>query len=81
MRAIPGSERRWADVEDVLTEAGRAITRLPNVDLGLGALLHVGGLPHDAPLFAIARIAGWAAHYDEEAEERPVRYRGVTRAR
>ena len=35
-------------------------------------------LPRDASLFAVARIAGWAAHYDEEQSERPVRYRGIT---
>lgn len=81
VRAIPSAERRLADVDDLLAEAGRTITRLPNVDLALGALLHVGGLPHDAPLFAIARIAGWAAHYEEESAERPLRYRGVARVR
>ncbi len=81
VQAIPGGEQAWADVEAVLAEAGRTITRLPNVDLGLAALMHVGRLPHDAPIFAVARIAGWAAHYDEEAEERPVRFRGIARAR
>ncbi len=53
----------------------------PNIDLGLGAMVFVGGLPRDASLFAVARIAGWAAHYDEELTERPVRYRGVTTRR
>nr|WP_287394220.1 citrate/2-methylcitrate synthase [Candidatus Microthrix sp.] len=31
------------------------------------------------PIFAVARIAGWAAHYAEELDERPVRYRGLAR--
>ena len=81
VRTIPNAGRRLADVDELLAEAGRTITRLPNVDLALGALLHVGGLPHDVPLFAIARLAGWAAHYEEESTERPLRYRGVARAR
>jgi citrate synthase len=65
-------------VEDVLVEAGRRLGQLPNVDLGLGALTFVADLPRDASLFAVARIAGWAAHYEEERTERPVRYRGIT---
>lgn len=79
IRSIPGGGRRCAVVDAVVTEAGRAVPKLPNVDLGLGALLYVAGLPLDAPIFAVARVAGWAAHYDEERAERPVRYRGITR--
>ena len=78
VRALPDPDRRMLVVEDVLVEAGRRIGQLPNVDLGLGALTFVAGLPRDASLFAVARIAGWAAHYDEEKGERPVRYRGIT---
>ena len=54
-------------------------TRRPNVDLGLGALSFVGDLPADVPLFATARIAGFAAHLIEELQERPLRYRGLAR--
>lgn len=78
VRALPDSEARMHVVEDLLVEAGRRLGHLPNVDLGLGALAFVAGLPRDASLFAVARIAGWAAHYDEEKSERPVRYRGIT---
>ncbi len=46
---------------------------------GVGALAFVGGLPADVPLFAVARIAGFAAHLDEELQERPLRYRGLAR--
>lgn len=79
VRRIPGRRSRLAVVDGVLTAAGRSLGHLPNVDLGLGALFYVGDLPHSAPLFAVARIAGWSAHYDEELAERPVRYRGLAR--
>jgi citrate synthase len=78
VRTLPDPEGRMGVVEDLLVEAGRRLGQLPNVDLGLGALSFVGGLRRDASLFAVARIAGWAAHYDEEKSERPVRYRGIT---
>jgi citrate synthase len=34
-------------------------------------------MPEDAgrTIFTIARVAGWTAHYLEELEERPIRYR------
>jgi citrate synthase len=49
----------------------------PNVDLALAALAWSGGMPPDAgrTLFTVARLAGWTAHYLEELEERPLRYR------
>jgi citrate synthase len=64
-------------LDAVVTEAGRVIAHQPNVDLALGALTRAGRLPVGAPIFAVARIAGWAAHFAEELDERPVRYRGV----
>jgi citrate synthase len=50
---------------------------LPNVDLGLAALTLATGMPDDAgrTIFSVARVAGWTAHYLEELEERPIRYR------
>jgi citrate synthase len=81
VRSLPDRDGRTQVVDDVLLEAGRRVGHLPNVDLGLGALTFVADLPRDASLFAIARIAGWAAHYEEEKNERPVRYRGVTTRR
>jgi citrate synthase len=81
VRAIPAPPERIATVDAVIREAGRSIGHLPNVDLALGALIHVAELPADAPIFAVARIAGWAAHYDEELAERPVRFRGLSRER
>ena len=49
----------------------------PNVDLGLAALTRAAGMADDAgrTIFTIARVAGWTAHYLEELEERPIRYR------
>lgn len=50
---------------------------LPNVDLGLAAICWALGLPADAgrTVFAVARLAGWTAHYLEELSERPLRFR------
>jgi citrate synthase len=49
----------------------------PNVDLALAAVSWATGMPPDAgrTLFTVARVAGWVAHYLEELEERPLRYR------
>lgn len=64
-------------VEAVLAAAGTRIVQRPNIDLALGALLFVADLPRDTPIFAVARIAGFAAHIAEEEAARPVRYRGL----
>ncbi len=68
-------------VDAVTAEAGRVMAHQPNVDLALGALTLAAGLEPDTPIFAVARIAGWAAHFDEECDERPVRFRGVATPR
>jgi citrate synthase len=69
---------READLLDaVVAEAGRTITHQPNVDLALGALIRAARLEPDTPIFAVARIVGWAAHFAEELGERPLRFRGV----
>ena len=49
----------------------------PNVDLALAAMAWATDMPADTGwcLFAVARVAGWVAHYLEELEERPLRYR------
>jgi citrate synthase len=76
---LPDPAGRVDVVHDVLAETGVRMTKRPNVDLGLGALAFVAGLPGDIPLFAVARIAGFAAHLQEELQERPVRFRGIAR--
>lgn len=67
-------------VEHAIGEVGRLLPHQPNIDLALGAMTWIAGLDPTTPIFAIARIAGWAAHYQEEITERPVRFRGVARA-
>ncbi len=49
----------------------------PNCDLALAVLSWGTGMPPDAgrTLFAVARVAGWTAHYLEELAERPLRFR------
>lgn len=64
-------------LDAVVAEAGRTMPHQPNVDLALGAFTRAAGLEPDVPIFAIARIAGWAAHFAEELDERPLRFRGV----
>ena len=81
VRLIPAPRARLELVDAVIAEAGRAVAHLPNIDLSLGALLFVADLPRDAPIFAVARLAGWGAHYAEEFGERPVRFRGMAAAR
>jgi citrate synthase len=68
-------------VDAVVAEAGRVLPHPPNVDLALGALTWATGLDASTPIFAVARIAGWGAHYAEELNERPVRFRGVATPR
>ena len=80
---LPDPAGRRDVVDDLLVEtSARGSVRRPNVDLGVGALLsYVAGLPADVPLFAVARLAGFAAHLDERLQERPLRYRGLARPR
>lgn len=70
-----------AVVDAVVAEVGRRLPHQPNVDLALGALTRAAGLDPGTPIFAVARIAGLAAHYAEEVEEQPLRFRGVARPR
>lgn len=72
-----GSPAQVRLLHDVVELAAARRIPLPNVDLGLAALCLATGMPDDAgrTLFAVARVAGWTAHYLEELEERPIRYR------
>ena len=77
---IPDPLGRRAVVVDLVRTAGSAIAHQPNIDLALGAFTYIADLPADSPLFAIARIAGWMAHYEEELGERRLRFRGLARS-
>jgi citrate synthase len=74
--AIGSADRRHT-LDAVLALAAERSMPGPNVDLGLAALAMAGGMPEDAgrTIFTIARVAGWTAHYLEELQERPIRYR------
>ena len=47
------------------------------MDLALAAMAWATGMPPDSgrTLFTVARVAGWTAHYLEELDERPLRFR------
>lgn len=79
VRELPDPFGRMCVVDDTAQMAGTLVSRLTNVDLALGALTYIAGLPADTPLFAVARIAGWTAHHLEELRERPLRFRGLAR--
>jgi citrate synthase len=66
-----------AVVHEVMALAAAHDVPLPNCDLALAALSWGTGMPPDSgrTIFAVARVAGWAAHYLEELNERPLRFR------
>jgi citrate synthase len=76
VRAIGPSSELDA-VESVLTLAHEAELPPPNIDLAVGALALCAGIDPTAigSLFAVARCSGWVAHYLEELEELPLRFR------
>jgi citrate synthase len=62
---------------EILELAGANGVPLPNCDLALAALSWGTGMPPDAgrTIFTVARLAGWTAHYQEELQEPPLRFR------
>jgi citrate synthase len=80
-RRLPGTDAGQAVVDQVLRAASLRLAQQPNVDFGVAAVTYLGGMDPDVPLFAVARLAGWAAHCLEELAERPVRFRGLARPR
>ena len=71
------SAERRALLQEVMELAAAHAVPLPNCDLGLAALSWGLEMPPDTgrTIFAVARIAGWTAHYMEELGERPLRFR------
>jgi citrate synthase len=72
---------RLATVYRMRDVVGERTDAIPNVDLSLGALTFLAGMPVDAGevIFAIARTAGWLAHAIEEYAEQPLRFRARAR--
>ena len=70
-------DERRALVREVMALAAAHDVPLPNCDLALAALSWGTGMPPDTgrTIFAVARVAGWCAHYLEELTERPLRFR------
>ncbi len=71
------SEERRALLHEVIALAAAHNVPPANCDLALAALSWGTGMPPDTgrTLFAVARLAGWAAHYMEELTEPPLRFR------
>ncbi len=71
------SDDRRTLVHEVIALAAAHNVPLPNCDLALASLSWGTGMPPDTgrTLFAVARIAGWTAHYLEELTEPPLRFR------
>ena len=71
------SPARREVLRTVVEVAGAHGAAPPNVDLGIAAVLYAAGMPRDAgrTIFAVARVAGWTAHYVEELGEPPLRFR------
>ncbi len=72
-----GGDPRLQTVFRVRDVVGERSDIFPNIDLALGALTYLSGMPATAgeAMFAIARTAGWTAHAMEEYEEKPLRFR------
>jgi citrate synthase len=70
-------EEHRATVHEILALAAAHDVPPANCDLALAALSWGTGMPPDTgrSMFAVARVAGWAAHYMEELTERPLRFR------
>jgi citrate synthase len=68
-----------ATISEMKTQKGKEI--YPNVDLYSASIYHMLKIPMDlnTPIFAISRVAGWAAHIIEEkfaeAAPKPALYR------
>jgi citrate synthase len=61
--------KKFLGIINELEKAMWELKRIPsNVDLYTGAVYHVLGIPKElfTPIFAIARVVGWTAHYIEQ---------------
>lgn len=71
------SPRKRALINELLDTADARRQAPPNIDFALAALAFATNMPADAvtSIFTIGRVAGWGAHYLEEIQEAPLRYR------
>jgi citrate synthase len=82
-------EGRWERISETIEQAVNSRKKLPpNVDWPSARLYHYLGLPVHlyTPIFAMARVAGWAAHAIEQIDHNRLmrprgRYIGPTRRR
>ena len=72
-----GDDEHRALVQRLVATAAQQGLPPANIDFALAALASAIGAPPGAmpALFSIARVAGWVAHYLEELDERPLRFR------
>ena len=72
-----GDDEHGALAQRLIDTAAQQGLPPANIDFALAALASaIGARPGAMPaLFSIARVAGWVAHYLEELEERPLRFR------
>jgi citrate synthase len=81
-------QKHWYEISKVLEAKGKAMFKerkgieiYTNVDFYSASLYYAMGIPMDffTPVFAVARVAGWAAHVIEEqyagAADKPALYR------
>jgi citrate synthase len=81
MRAIPRYGPALHAVALLSDAVAERMTRPPNVDLALAAIVEGASMRRDAGqiLFAVARTVGWIAHIGEEYAETPLRLRPRSR--
>ncbi len=81
VRDAAGDTRRAARVAETIDLLRDRLEIEPNIDCALAAMSCLAGMRDDAgeAVFAIARTAGWVAHGLAELDERPLRFRPVSR--
>ncbi len=76
VRPIAGAGK-WKAIVEFLDAADARRQPPPNIDFALAALAFATDMSEDSvtSIFTIGRVAGWGAHYLEEIQEPPLRYR------
>jgi len=81
VRDAAGDSRRATRIDELIDLLRDRLELEPNIDCALAAMSCLAGMRDDAgeAVFAVARTAGWVAHGLAELEERPLRFRPVSR--